>query len=63
MNKASEKLALMKEGEVVLEQYTFINDVNNQQLWFEYSLIPFLNEKRKILNYCLTIQDITDKKM
>lgn len=62
MNKASEKLALMKEGEVVLEQYTFINDVNNQQLWFEYSLIPFLNEKRKILNYCLTIQDITDKK-
>ncbi|MFN8414772.1 MAG: PAS domain-containing sensor histidine kinase [Cytophagaceae bacterium] len=62
LNKASEKLALMKEGEVVLEQYTFINDVNNQQLWFEYSLIPFLNEKRKILNYCLTIQDITDKK-
>lgn len=62
LTKASEKLALMKEGEVVLEQYTFINEINNQQLWFEYSLIPFLNAKKKILNYCLTIQDITDKK-
>jgi PAS domain S-box-containing protein len=62
LNKASEKLALMKEGEVISEQYTFVNEITKQQLWFEYSLIPFFNEKRKILNYCLMIQDITDKK-
>ncbi|MCU0417046.1 MAG: PAS domain-containing sensor histidine kinase [Cytophagaceae bacterium] len=57
-----ELLARLKEGEVLTEQYSILNPKTNDRLWFEYSLIPFLNDKQGLVNYCLTLQDITDKK-
>jgi len=60
---ADEKISLIKENEILTDQFSITDSFTRELKWFEFTLIPFLNKKGNLISYCLTIQDITDRKI